>query len=75
MPTSVQPELLYRHLLSHCKEFGTTTFELQASDNAGPSTAQIGLLINIQGDSIGAVTTPELSQLMEGNKVSMLYSG
>lgn len=68
VPTSVEPELLYRHLLSHCKEFGTVTLELQVAGNSGPSANEIGLLLNVNGDSLKSIT-PELSQLMEGNEV------
>ena len=60
------PELLYLHLVSHCEEFGTTTLELHVAGS--PSAKDIGLLINIDGES---VTTPELSELMKENKVSL----
>lgn len=64
MPTSVPPEQLYLHLVSHCKEFGTTTLELQVAGS--PSAKDIGLLINIDGESL---ISPELSELMRENKV------
>lgn len=73
MPTSVAPNHLYLHLISHCKEFGTTTLELQlqpASAATSDPPSDIGLLINVSKDSLGPTTSPQLSQLMQENKVS-----
>ena len=73
VPTSVPPHHLYLHLISHCKEFGTTTLELElqpASSGTSDSTPEIGLLINVCKDSLGPTTSPQLSQIMQENKVS-----
>ncbi len=77
VPTSVPPRQLYLHLVSHCKEFGTTTLDLKLhpAGSAAPDTApEIGLLINVCKDSLGPTTSPQLSLLMQENKVSHSYS-
>lgn len=71
VPTSVEPHLLYLHLLSHCKEFGSTTLELGAASSvtSDPSAGQLGLMIDVSGDSLGSTTSPELAKIMEENLV------
>ena len=74
VPTSVAPRQLYLHLVSHCKEFGTTTLELALQPASGVTSdtePDIGLLINVCKDSLGPTTSPQLSLLMQENKVCM----
>ena len=72
MPTSVEPLLLYRHLLFHSKEFGTATIELAAADTASdPAAEDIGLLINISEESL--ISTPDLYTSIQDSEVTLSF--
>lgn len=74
LPTSVEPELLYHHLLSHCKEFGTTHLELRLASQVAPTplAEDIGLLISLDAETPPPGTPPEATPPVEESKVCLV---
>lgn len=73
VPASVEPDLLYSHLVSHCDKFHAKTLALQGVGGRGDvqsSAREIGLLIDVSKQSLGPTTSPEFSRLMEETEVS-----
>ena len=70
LTVSVSPSELYRHLLAHCKVFGTQTLEMRPGSPSATQPDNLGLLIHVSPESLGPTTSPQLSQLLEEDHVS-----
>ena len=71
VPSTVDPPDLYQHLVVHCNTFGTNTLELRIGGTTGsnPLPEDIALFIDVSRESLGPMTSPELSKLLEDTQV------
>ena len=76
VPVSVEPLLLYKHLITHCKIFGISALELSVGEGSGTAShdldQEVGLLIDVCHRSLGEDLTPQLrmSSLMHDIEVN-----
>ena len=64
----VHPSTLYQYLLVHCAMFKGQTLELRVGGDTGHEG--VGLLLEVSQESLGPVTSPQLSKLIEDAQVS-----